>query len=161
MDNLLAMVQAGVVDLQAANPVSDFILFMRAMTVAVWGVALQRIWVARKSPVANLVMVAALAIMASVLTLIFHHSFSPETLAFFLASGQVAMAIAVIRMFRWLSHHKVALAIEAATTEAALNGGLRGEFGKRPVYSCLMALSAILAMGVIYLIFVYIDGAGL
>ena len=157
MSELFGMAhQIDVIDLTVGN-VSNFIIFMRAVTVAVWGVALQRIWISRQSPVANLVMVAALAVMGSVITLILHEAFTAETLAFFLASGQIAMAIAVVRMFRWLSHHPVAMVLEREVKAQRENGGFWSEWKRRPIYNCLTALSTIVGMGTLYFIFVYLD----
>lgn len=127
--------------------VISFVTLMRAVAASVWGIAIWRIWKARHSPVANMAMTAALALVGAEFTLIYHQHFSPNTLAFFVTSAQVAMAIAVMRIFNWLSHHTVANEVSKVKLRRTENCLL----------TFLESFIAIVVVGAMYFIFTWIE----
>lgn len=86
------------------HELSPWLMFSRVLVGSAWSLALWQIWKARHAPLANQAFVAALALVLGEVLLIFHKHLPIETLTFFLASAQVVMAIAIVKIFRWAQH---------------------------------------------------------
>lgn len=79
-------------------------LISRAIVAAVWVLALVDVWRHRAAPMANQAMAAALALIIGQFAFIYHQHIPIDTLFFFVAMGQVVMATAVMKMFRWAAY---------------------------------------------------------